>query len=723
MSQGKTPAYGPASSFQLAGTLLGANALNPFHRNDSAQRGAMIANHLGQSLVINGSDERMIQTGYEREYGRYTFGVSMPCDGEILEIIPRYQRTIGEDSIEDNPQTIVIYESAEDHKIGMFSLTQHCSNHQYFGFRYEPGPALKKLRVGASIGKGEVFLRSPNITDEGGYKYGVQANVAFVTMPATSEDGILICEDFLPRLGFRTYEQRVVDWGTKRFALNMYGDENNYQPFPDIGQRIRADNVLMALRPYGPEELAVVEQSVYSTMEVDPDFDTTIYADGEGGVIRDIRINHDLNSWNHAERHMDKQAQKYDKSRRIFYQRIVDVWQKYNKRYHGNANITPEFHFLVREAESVVSEGRGQRVTKLYRQIQLDDYRVEFIIEYDNIPGIGNKLTDLHGGKGVVCQTAPREHMPVDADGNVADIAMDPNSTISRMNLGRLFEQHVNAASRDVHKRLCAIAGWKLGDKDEEIALATVQEMPAGQFDSMLQHLLRYYQLTSPRMYAWFTEGKIASSEAHQKYLAQILCRGVGLWMPTDNPVESEDLVAGIEAEYKPLFGPVSYVGNSGRRVMTKVPVRVAPVYIVLLEKVGDDWSAVPSGKLQHFGVLSQLTKVDKYAKPARQQAGRVGGEAEVRIFNNYLEQSFTAELFDRNNNPQTHKLYVNNLLKAPQVSNIANLVDRASNPFGGSKPMQLIAHLGECGGWRFEHTPFQPHQRYAVPNTVYAAN
>lgn len=722
MSLGKTPTPPPGSSFQLHGALLGANALNPFHRNDSAQRGAMIANHLGQSLVIKGSTERMIQTGYEREYGRYTFGVSMPEDGQILEIIPRYSQTAGEDNIEENPQTVIIYEN-EDHRIGMFSLTKHCSNHQYFGFRYEEGPAWHKLRREAFIKKGEVFLKSPNITDEGGYKYGIQANVAFATLPATSEDGLLVSEEFLPKLGFRTYEQRVVDWGTKRFALNLYGDENNYQPFPNIGQRIRPDNILMALRPYGPDELAAVEQSVISTMEVDPDFDTTIYANGAGGTVVDVRINHDLNSWNHADRHMDKQAQKYDKSRRIFYQRIVDAFHKYNKKRNYQLKITPEFHFLVREAQSVVSEGNGQRVTKLYRQIQLDDYRVEFVIEYDMVPGIGNKLTDLHGGKGVICQTVPASHMPVDEHGNRADVVMDPNSTISRMNLGRLYEQLVNAASRDVHKSLCGMVGWHVGNTDEEEALAVVQDMPKDRFQAFLNHLLRYYQITSPKMYAWFSEGNINTSAKHQLYMAQILCRGVGLWMPTDNPVESEDLVAGIEAEYKPLMAPVTYIGNSGRMVKTVLPIRIASVYLVLLEKIGDDWSAVPSGKLQHFGVLSQLTKVDKYAKPARQQAGRVGGEAEVRIFDNYLEQTFTAELFDRNNNPQTHKLVVNNLLKAPNVGNIPNLVDRVANPYGGSKPMQLIAHLGECGGWRFEHTPFVPHQRYVASSHSHAAH
>ena len=39
--------------------------------------------------------------------------------------------------------------------------------------------------------------------------------------------------------------------------------------------------------------------------------------------------------------------------------------------------------------------------------------------------------------------------MPVDEEGNRADIVMDPNSRVNRMNIGGLTEQYINAASRE----------------------------------------------------------------------------------------------------------------------------------------------------------------------------------------------------------------------------------------------------------------------------------
>lgn len=706
-----THSIAPANENQLHPELLSVCAINPFHQYDSASRVHMLSNHLGQMLVLNGSTERAIQSGMEREYGKYTFNVKMPCDGQILHIIERYRRSMGEGSINENPQTIVIYENVDTKQIGMINLVGYCSNHQYFGFQYAAGKDYNKLTVGAMIAKDAVFLESPSITPEGGYKYGVQANIAYMTHPATSEDGVLISADFLPKLGFKTYETRVVEWGNKKFALNLYGKNGEYKSFPDIGEVIREDGVLMALRSYDPSELSVVEQGVKDATQVDYTFDTTVYANGPGGKIVDIRIHHDFNSQNHAEVHMDEQSQRYDRARRQFYASILEVWKKLYAQRKDALQITPEFSRMVVEAQSVCSEEKGPRVSKTYRQTPLDDYRIEFVIEYDIVPSIGFKITDLHGGKGVMCQVAQPEEMPIDAEGNRADIVMDPNSTISRMNIGRLYEQYYNAASRDTHKRLCAMLGLPCFLKESH-ALSHLDGLAEEQVQRAFDYLLTYYSILSPDMHAWFTSGQVKSSP--RDYLSQIVERGITIYLPTNNQPEGEDIVMQLEQHYKPCYGPVSYIGNSGKRVVTKDNIRIGGMYFILLEKIGDDWSAVSSGKLQHFGVLAQVTKTDKYAKPARNSAVRGAGEAEVRIFASYIGGEFVAELMDRNNNPKTHKMMVKNILSAKEPSNIENLVDRNIIPFGGAKPISLVSHLLACGGFKFKYEPYQ-----AVPKTA----
>lgn len=383
---------------QLHRELMSVCGLNPWHQHDSSARIAMFTSHLGQMLQIHGATERTFQTGMEAEYGKYTFNVAMPCDGKIVKIIERYRADLSQESIKENPETIVIYEDVDTKVLGYFSLPTYKSNHQYFGFRYVGKDGLRQLREGQFIRKDTVFLDSPSVTPEGGYKYGIQANVAMMSHPAVAEDGVLISDEFAQHLKYNTYETRVIEWGTEEFALNLYGTVDNPKAFPDIGDSVRSDGVLMALRSCEPSILAGIEQSIYDAMEVDFTFDNIIYANGPGGRVVDIKIEHDLNNSNYSDKNMDKQVQKYDSVRRNFHRKVVDFYNSMRKLRGESLHISPELSNLVVQALAVMNEGPGhQRVTKLYRKVPLDIYRIEIVIEYTHTPDVGGKLTDVHG--------------------------------------------------------------------------------------------------------------------------------------------------------------------------------------------------------------------------------------------------------------------------------------------------------------------------------------
>jgi DNA-directed RNA polymerase beta subunit len=456
-------------------------------------------------------------------------------------------------------------------------------------------------------------------------------------------------------------------------------------------------------------------------MEPDHVFDKAIYADGGGGRVVDIRVHHDNQASNSPTPvGMDAQAERYDRARRQFYSDIVYEWKRLERERKESLRLTPEFHRLVVEALSVVSETK-ERIYKLYRKAPLDDWRIEFTIEYDITPTIGFKLTDTHGGKGVICNVVPADHMPVDVDGNRADIVMDPNSTVSRMNLGRKYELYINAHSRDVAKQIRAWFGIAENDRHALNRVQEVESVNKPLFEQAWRYLMGYYEIVTPVMHSWFEGGAYLKTRA--EHLAEVIRRGIFLHLPTNNPRESSDIVRMLEASYPSTYGPVTYVGNSGRRVTTKVPVRIGSVYIILLEKIADDWTAISSGKTQHYGVLSQVTNADKYALPYRAQSIRAWGEAEKRLLAAYVGPRTAAEIMDRNNNPETHKQILNAILEAAEPTDIYNTVDRTAIPFGGSRPLQLVKHILACAGVQFIYRPYAPdwkqfgtHQREAIP-------
>jgi hypothetical protein len=706
---------------QLHRELLGVNGLDPFNGTTSASRKQMFGSHITQTLVVKGGTERLCQTGMEQEYGKYTFSVKVPGDPnkgdgiEVLAIIDRYPEKIGLESMtfkpDTNPQSIIIYEDIKTKEIGMIDIVRYCSYHQYFGFSYKKQNALSNVRVGAFLPAGDILLDSPSITENGGYKYGIEANVAYMSHPACSEDGILVSRDILHKFGYQTFEERVVEFGSKRMPLNLYGTIDNYKPFPDIGDRIREDGLLMCLRTYD-KNLAPVEQSIYDLMEPDFIHDKLTYVSGPGGKIVDIKIQHDNQSTQAGTPPgMEPQLEKYDRARRQFYQEIITLvtrLRRERKERGGELQLTRPFHRLCVEARSVI-EGDQQRIQKLFRQAPLDDWRVVFTIQYDVIPNIGNKFTDCFGGKGVVCHIAEPHEMPIDEDGNRADFIFDPNSTIARMNISRLYEQYFNAAGRDVVKKLAVELKYIPGEKGLENRLAAMEASSKEVIDKAWNYLIGFYGIISPKMYEWMTGGAYFERARRTDHLASILKNNMYKYLPPDNPPELIEMVKAIETHYRPTYGPVSYIGYSGNRVTTKKNVRIGSMYIIELEKTGDDWTAVSSGKLQHHGVLSQVTNSDKYSQPSRNQAIRALGESEVRIYISNAGPLVTADILDRNNNPASHKQILRNILAAEKPTDIPLAVDRNVVPLGGSRPLQLVKHILQCGGIRFTYSDHIP--------------
>lgn len=287
--------------------------------------------------------------------------------------------------------------------------------------------------------------------------------------------------------------------------------------------------------------------------------------------------------------------------------------------------------------------------------------------------------------------------MPIDQDGNRAEFVMDGGATLNRMNLGRVYEQFINATSRDLVKELRSLLGGKDVAEEELINNPMVAHA--------WSRLMRYYQIVSPRMHRWMTDGTYTQSMGH--HLKQVMKEDVlDIYYPPENETHPTKMIELLSKEFPSTYGPVLYQGNSGLMRKTKFPVRIGSLYILLLEKTGDDWTALSSGKWQNFGVLAQITTRDKFALPTRAQSIRAFGETEIRILDSYIGPILTAELQDRNNSITTHKQVLDAILSADKPTNILNAVDRTVNPLGNARPLQLVKHLAQCGGWRFAYKP-----------------
>jgi len=291
--------------------------------------------------------------------------------------------------------------------------------------------------------------------------------------------------------------------------------------------------------------------------------------------------------------------------------------------------------------------------------------------------------------------------MPVDENGNVADVVMDPTSVVSRMNIGRLYEHYINAAIRDVSLNIRKIVNLNKINGDELV------NINISIINKAYEYLLGFYEIVSNRQYDFF-KNKITDEEKYE-HLKDVINDGVYIYYPIENEKEIINMVKQLEIYYKPVYGKVKYIGNSGNEITTINNVRIAPLYLMLLEKIADDWSAVSTGKLQSFGVLAPMTRYDKFTYPFRNTAVRAAGETECRIFAGYCGREMAAELMDRSNNPLTQRNMVYNILDADKPTNINHVVNRNYIKLGSGKNLQLVKHIFSCAGFK---TTYEPEDR-----------
>lgn len=392
--------------------LTGITGSNPFARNNSGGRSVMYGSHLSQHIPIEGCDEKIVQGGMDRQFAPYTFNVSMPNSGRILKIIKKYPEGNSQENLGFNPETIAIYEYEDDDGrsvIDYFSIPHYCSYDQLFGFKYKRTENINKIKYNEYIEKGTVFADSPGVSENGSYCPGANLNVAYMSIPSVSEDGIMISRDALHKFKFKIYERRVVEFGSREFPLNIHGTIDDYKIFPDIGDYInktRKDGILMMLRSYNPSSYPV-EMSRLDTMEPKFIFDKAVYVRGGDGKVVDIEVYRSNARIRQLPEEMCSQIEKYERAFRNFHKEIANTEYKLRmdrKKKYGidNLRLSPKFHNLVTKSLAIINHDEVRMkhpLNLLHRNDPIDEYRIEFIIEYDVIPSNGYKLSDMHGGK------------------------------------------------------------------------------------------------------------------------------------------------------------------------------------------------------------------------------------------------------------------------------------------------------------------------------------
>lgn len=698
--------------------LIGLHVMNPFIREISASRSYMMSSHFSQSCTPIFGEEKIIQSGIEKELGKNTFSKKTEADVKVLRIIKRYDG-IADKDINKCVEKIVVTEDLETGEIDYISIPYYSKMHTEFGFKYEETPVMKNLRKDDILPKDTILADSPTVCENGGYKYGVNANVCLLNMPETAEDGIIISESMSERLTYRSYETRAIEFGEKSFPLNIYGTDKEYKPFPSIGEFVGKDSILCALRLYD-DDLSPSLLSINDTMDFNPMFDRAIYVKSAGkdvtlrgetfqnGVVVDIKVYTNPKTKKNFYSGMTEELDNYANALKRFHERILetyeDIKKEHNKRYNNkDLLLSSKFHRLVTDSMALVNP-KNDKIMYTNHNDPVDLYRVEFTIEYIGTSNgrltLGNKLSDLSGSKGVIVSILPDNEMPyIEANGGrvYADVVMDPAAVVSRMNPGRLYEQYFCGMSRKCQYEMRKVLGFKPVDKCKDSEVKNAYEVLLGLLKLLnTEQLIEYSKITDmPTI-------RMLVTECVEKEVF-LLYKAVSEKRPYQIVEESRGTI------YEPEINYAHFTVN-GKEVVTKNKILIAPIYTIILDKTAELFLAVASARTNHFNMPTSINTNNKNYFPWRNNAVKVLSETETRLYIAYAGKKFTAELLDRASNPATHKEIYNNILHADTPSDMSMVIDRTKVEDSSTAAMYIVENLMNSAGLEYIEVP-EKHQ------------
>lgn len=707
--------------YDIPPEVVPVGGLNPWYPFVSSARQVMFTGQLAQANVLDGRTRKRQQSGLEREIAKATVKHQFDRDVVILACIPRFNSLVYGESFAINPMDVVIFEDYETRQMDMIELPRFHVMHQHYGFRYDfDEEVYNKLTKGTRFPKGTVIAKSPNVTEDGDYMYGLETNVCRLSLPDVIEDGVLMSRSYAERIRATGFESRIITFGRSHYPINAYGNAEVYKPFPDVGEKINTNGLICALRPYDVQFDAVY-MSRKKLLKPVYGLDIPTYGVPDATVV-DIRVLHNDRIPNpRTPVQMTEQLRKYHDADKRFYAEVIRTCLQRNGRILSEStNLSHRLWNLLYQAigfcgEYLVEEGLWSandaqilRAQKQYRGERLDEYRVEITFEYKTAMGEGPKVSDISGGKGVTSAVVPDEDMPVDRFGNRAEVAV-LSSSVNRMNTGRDHEQLVGAAGRDVIKRIrrsYALPDMGVLDREEVeqvVYLPSNKKLGAKNFE----YLMGFYKLLNTVNFDKLDKPETVSSGRHLRHLVEIILDGneaYGLYIQIRSG-RTRQLALAIqelsnpESPYFPELSPVTYRDLNGKMQETLEPVLIGPNYYLGLEKTATDGSGVSSSKTNHFGIPARLTNADKYTSPGRQTVTRTTGESEGRNHAAAYGGEPLSDNMDMNNNPVVHKEVCRTLLTHPTPTDIERMVDREKFPLGGHRPLAFLRHLMVCSG------------------------
>ena len=452
-------------------SFMAEDLLTPSANCADISRLQMFSQHTSQMLVLNNPEPPKIFSRFENQIGNITSSFrTAEQDYKIISILERNQLN----------KTLVI--QTADNRLDIIEIKN--VNHITENYGFELDNNLDNYSQGDTIPKESILYKSKAHDDLLNFRYGVNLRVAFLSWEnKTYEDGNVISEEAAKKLSYTSVDELYVTINNNDILLNIYGDNENYKCFPNINEDINT-KVLCSRRRIDYKNISNFSSN--SLKEIN-DRDVCFYVDG---AVVDIEIYSNTNIENLQDNH-NKQ--------------ILDILTKQNEYHQSLINIIKENPHLELTDEATYIYGKSLeyfKEKKWYFDGEFDFLVIKFTVKKSKPAGIGSKITNRCGNKGVisdklgiveenleveVSNIIPINKMPFNEEGYI-DLVVNPLSPVNRLIMTSLKEHETNFI---VTERIKQIKDRVLDDFYESILLLLydINRVQCDEFENFINNL------------------------------------------------------------------------------------------------------------------------------------------------------------------------------------------------------------------------------------------
>ncbi len=679
---------------------VGSGAMSAFIANSSASRLAMFKLMAAQSLVLENPDRQTVISGIELDLNNYIFDVKAEEDMEVIAVI---NKSNGDTGSRVSRTSLIIYRETKSGIHGALEVPTYRRFNTVNGFRMVPTAEYYGIVPDSFIAKGTILATSDN-SIHGEYAPGKMANVAFCTLPEVSEDSFLVNREWAEATKYITYQTIEVAVPDDRYLLNLFGDVGYYKPFLSPGDKVPEDGVILAMRAFTEDDAPVtLDMNKKSVVNLATDDIRQITHTGDQ-YIESIEV---VSA--HRTKRKGQDYLSYLVNEDIaYYDSILAAYRKINSQ-NNYEPILSEYLTQLFEKAIMLSDRdvkssfntHGVKITKKNRPLPYNTVKVT--IRQHHHMNIGGKSTTKYATKGVTVKIVDPEFMPTAQDGTVADIAKDTRTISDRLVSGVSYEQYFNQTSLGVNREIREIANIDYENMSVEAItkhLKSVRLNTPSEYDRIKNTLGEYYSVVTPSFVPYYTSATVTDMD---EMLAEALKYGLTLLMPVDDlSIDTpKERVKRLESsKYKGFRDRIwVYDYAKGKKVLTVNPIRIAPLYMHILNKTGSEVSASNSVSLNVFNLTGIKSMKHKHAKPFSSTNVVLLGSMESVMVADVLCPEAYAELLDINSNTSTIAYHSRAVLEEDKPMAMERVVDRDIINLGTSKTHQLLEHLLGAAG------------------------